>query len=49
MTIALGAWWEAPSNRTSDRKSRGLKEWVVAVHAPMLVHRLALAIRDYLT
>ena len=41
MTIALGARWEAPSNRSSDRKPRGLKGFVVAVHAPMLVQRVA--------
>jgi len=41
MTIPLGTWWKARSNRSSDRDPRGLKEAIVAVHAPMLTHHVA--------
>jgi hypothetical protein len=41
LTISLGTWWKAQSNRSSGRDPRGLEECVVAVHAPMLTHRVA--------
>jgi hypothetical protein len=41
LTISLGTWWKAQSNRSSDRDPRGFKECIVAGHEPMLVHCVA--------
>ncbi len=40
LTISLGTWWKAQSNRSSDRDPGGLEECVVAVHAPIVAQHV---------